>query len=265
MGAFGLILFSAARTREPTHRGHGARTPMGALRDVLRNREARLLIGVFFLEKLGLSLLLTLIPYVTQYLLHEPGRSGGFVAGAVISAAMVYPLWFPLARRFGKRDPWIVSTIIKAAAMGCLLFIEPGDATLLLGLIIVIGGTHGAAMILGPSMKADAIDLDEYRTRERKEGSYFALWNLAEKAATGLAIAVTGAVLQVAGFEANAEQLRSTELALRGLAGGLPLVLHLAAALLLLRFQLGREEHASVRRVIEARRLEAQAAPERAA
>ena len=108
-------------------------------------------------------------------------------------------------------------------------------------------------MILGPSMKADVVDVDELRTGERKEGSYFAIWNLATKAATGVAIAITGGVLQVSGFEPNVEQTIQAEGALRGLFGALPMALHLLAALLLLGFGLGRDEHASIRRAIESR------------
>ena len=257
--AVALILFGAARTRErPEYQGRGARSPWAALRDVLGNRYARILMGVFFLEMLGLSLLLTLMPYATQYLLAQPGKTGLLLASAIVAALLFYPLWFPLSRRFGKRNPWIVATLVKAAAMGAMLFIHGGQAGLLLVLTVVVGATQGAAMILGPSIKADVVDVDEYRTGERKEGSYFAIWDLARKAATGLAIAITGAVLQLAGFEPNVTQTQSAEFAIRSLFAGLPLILHVLAALLLLRFHLSHEEHASMRRTIETRVLDPQ-------
>ncbi len=255
LASVAVILFGAACTRERAdYQGRGGRSAYAALRDVLGNQRARVLMGVFFCEMLGLSLLLTLLPYASEYLLGQPGRTGLFVASAIGSAVFAYPIWFPLSRRYGKRNPWIVATVVKAAAMGGMLFIDGGDAGLLLALTVVVGATQGAAMILGPSMKADVVDVDEYRTGERKEGSYFAIWNLARKAATGLAIAASGAVLQLAGFEPNMVQTRESELALRGLFGGLPMTLHVLAALLLLRFRLGREEHDSMRRTVEARR-----------
>ena len=255
LAAAALVILCAARTPERAdHQGRGGLSAHTAFRDVFRNREARLLLAVFFLEVLGLALLLTLLPYATEYLLDQRGRTGLLIASTLVAALLFFPVWFPLARRFGKRDPWIASTLVKSVAMGALLFVDGEPFALLLCLTLVIGANQGAAMILGPSIKADVVDLDEFRTGERKEGAYFAVWNLAEKGAKGLSIAITGAVLDLAGFEPNASQGAEAEAAIRALLGGLPMALHVAAALLLLRFGLGRSEHASLRRSIESRR-----------
>ncbi len=253
--AAALIWLCAARTPERAeHQGRGGHSAYAAFRDVFGNPEARLLLAVFFLEVLGLALLLTLLPYATEYLLDQRGRTGLFVASTLVAALLFFPIWFPLARRFGKRDPWIASTLAKSLAMGCLLLVGVDQPMLLLGLTLVIGANQGAAMILGPSIKADVVDLDEFRTGERKEGAYFAVWNLAEKGAKGLSIAITGVVLELAGFVPGARQGPEAEGAIRALLGGLPMLLHIAAALLLLRFGLGRSEHARLRRSIDERR-----------
>ena len=179
--------------------------------------------------------------------------TGIFVGASIVSALVAYPIWFPLARRYGKRNPWIVATMIKAGAFGCLFFIQAGNWELIIVLIVVIGAVQGAGNILGPSIKADVVDYDEHQTGERKEGSYFAIWNLATKAAAGVAIALTGFVLSAAGFRPNVAQSDTTLLSMRLLFAAFPCLLNLATALLLLRFRLNEREHASIRAALDAR------------
>jgi Na+/melibiose symporter-like transporter len=50
-----------------------------------------------------------------------------------------------------------------------------------------IGALFGCGAMLAPAVEADVIDDDERRTGERKEGSYFASWNLATRASALLA------------------------------------------------------------------------------
>ena len=250
----GLVLLTATRIRErPEYQGRGATGSYGAFRDVLRNPHARLLVVVFLLDQLGFSALITLLPYTSQYILQETGMTGIFVGASIVSALVAYPIWFPLARRYGKRNPWIVATVIKAGAFGCMFFLQPGSWELIIALIVVIGAVQGAGNILGPSIKADVVDYDEYQTGERKEGSYFAIWNVATKAAAGVAIALTGFVLSAAGFQPNVEQSETTLLSMRLLFSAFPCLLNLTTALLLLRFSLNEREHARIRAALDAR------------
>ena len=243
-----LVLVTAARTRErPDHQGRGARRAGAAFRDVLRNPHARVLLAVFFLDQLGFAILITMLPYLTEYLLGEQGTTGIYVASAIGTALVFYPIWIPLSRRFGKRNPWIAANAIKAAGYGLLFFIGPGDRGLILIATVLIGSVQGAAGILGSSIQADVIDWDEVRTGERKEGAYFALWNMATKAAAGFAIVFAGFLLDAAGFRPNAEQGASTLLAIRGLTAGLPFAFAGLTTVLLLRFRLDARAHREIR------------------
>ena len=98
------------------------------------------------------------------------------------------------------------------------------------------------------------IDWDELRTGERKEGSYFAVWNFVRKSATGITAMVAGVALQVAGFVPNAEQTESAKLAIRGLMALFPGVCFLIGTLLFLRFSLNQAEHEAIRRELDERR-----------
>ena len=103
-------------------------------------------------------------------------------------------------------------------------------------------------------MLADVIDYDELQSGQRKEGAYSAAWGFAFKLAIGLVIALTGAALQLSGFQPNVEQTRTAELTLRGLFAGVPFAASLVAVLLMSRFSLDARAHAHIRDELSRRR-----------
>ena len=107
--------------------------------------------------------------------------------------------------------------------------------------------------MLFPSLQADVIDVDEHRTGERKEGTYFAVWAFASKTSVSLVGVVVGLVLSFAGFEPNAKQTAGAIWAIRFLWCGLPIFFWTAGILLFLRFRLSAAEHARIRAEIDAR------------
>jgi GPH family glycoside/pentoside/hexuronide:cation symporter len=246
--SIGLLWWGTWRLEERVeYRGRGAANPLRAVRDILANRYARLLLLVFFLEVLGFGFLTVLFPYMTEYVMADSIPAGAYLLVVVGVAIVTFPAWVPLSRRFGKRNPWIAAFLIKAVSFGLLYFAGPNQTWIVIIVVVAIGSVQGAGMVLGPSIKADVVDVDEARTGERKEGSYFAGWNFASKTASGVAILLTGLALQAVGYEANAEQNEQSILALKVLFAGVPCVLHVVAAGLLLGFDLDAEEHSRIR------------------
>ena len=105
----------------------------------------------------------------------------------------------------------------------------------------------GCGGTIAPSIQSDIIDYDEYKTGERKEGSYFAAFNFVFKSAAGVMIFITGYVLQFSGFVPNQEQTMTVQVAMVTLYGLLPLVCYTIGAILFSRFTLNEDEHARIR------------------
>ncbi len=237
------------------YRGRGSEAPLRALADVARNPHARIVLGVVVLESMSLSLLGAMFPFVTEYMIPDGAISAIYVVGAITAAAVIFPVWFPLARRFGKRAAWLVALTMKSVGFVCMLLARPDTMWMYPVAMVLIGGSLACFFILPPSVKADVIDYDELVTGERKEGSYFAVWNFIQKLASAAAIAVSGFVLQFAGYEANVVQSEASVNAMRGLFSGMPLALHILAILLLLRFRLDAGEHQRIRAELDRRRV----------
>jgi GPH family glycoside/pentoside/hexuronide:cation symporter len=249
-----LVIVASALLRERAEfQQRGGRSARRVFGDVLGNPHARLLIAVFFFEQLGFAVLIALLPYLTEYVLLEPGSTARYIFAALVALMASIPVWIRLSRSFGKKPVWVFSIAVKILVFACLFFLDAGSSLMLLAVTLVFGAMSGCGSVVGPSLKADVVDWDEGRTGERKEGAYFATWNFAQKTAAGIAGWLTGTMLALSGFEPNVEQGESALLGMRLLVSAWPFALHLAALVLVLRFSLDESAHRAARRQALAR------------
>jgi GPH family glycoside/pentoside/hexuronide:cation symporter len=254
LGAALLIGVAALGLRERAEfRDRGSERPLLALRDVLRNPHARLMLGVLLIEHVGLAGLMVMAPYHMQYVLGDE-KLLPFMAGSyMVSSLLVVPAALVASRRAGKKRVWIGAMLLTGTAYGLIFFAGPGDELLMYALAALIGIGNGSGTIIGMSLQADIVDYDEYATGERKEGMYFAAWNMARKAASGVTGFLAGLALDAVGFVPNAEQTEETRLVIRGLLALFPAASFALGIALFLRFRLTEPEHRRIRGEIERR------------
>ena len=233
-----------------------SRGVFGAGSDVGKNRYARILFAVTFIENIGGAAIGAAALYVAQYVMVEIAPYS--IITYMITSTLAIPLWVRLAKRFGKVKLWfwaMIGTAFSFSGMFALAFIESTVAQVswLMFLSVMCGIFAGCGNTIGPSVASDVIDYDELMTGERKEGVYFAAWNFALKSASGVTLMFTGFVLSAAGFVPNEEQTRVVELAMCALLGLFPLACYLIGAALFTRFDLDEAAHAEIRAQLDAR------------
>jgi GPH family glycoside/pentoside/hexuronide:cation symporter len=251
-----LLAVLAVRSvkERPEHQGRGGVHLHRAFADVLANPHARILLAVFFIENFGTAVLAVLTPFVMDYVLGMSSMTGIFILFYFVPAVLLIPLWIRLSSRWGKKRLWLLSMALLTFVFGSLFLLGEGDWLLacILGLLAGVGG--GCGQVVSPSIQADVVDYDEYRTGQRKEGVYFAVWNFVRKAAHGLTAAASGLMLAAVGYEPNAEQTEAAKLGMKLLFGIVPGVTFAVGTLLFLRFRLDEAAHAGIRRALDARR-----------
>ena len=261
IGAMSLMIFFAvSKLKEnPEFQNRVNKNPFKAFRDVWINPHAKILIIVLFIENLGGAVIGVLTLYVTQYIVEAPAWAPLIIFAYMLPSALSVPLWIPLSRRFGKIRLWVFSLAFTGISFGGI-FIIPfldfvTDRLIVMFIGAALGGmAAGCGGAIGPSVKGDVIDYDEYLTGERKEGSYFAALNFVFKSATGIMLLVTGFVLQFSGFIPNQPQTMEVKIALISLYGLVPLVFYsLGAYLLYKKFKFGEKEHAAIKQQIQER------------
>jgi hypothetical protein len=95
---------------------------------------------------------------------------------------------------------------LTGLAFGGMFLAQTGDVLLVAVLAGLGGAAGGCGAVVAPSIQADVIDFDEYRSGQRKEGAYFAAWSFVFKGASGITFMLTGLVLQFSGFVPKVEQ-----------------------------------------------------------
>ncbi len=261
IGAMSLMIFFAvSKLKEnPEFQNRVNKNPFKAFRDVWINPHAKILIIVLFIENLGGAVIGVLTLYVTQYIVEAPAWAPLIIFAYMLPSALSVPLWIPLSRRFGKIRLWVFSLAFTGISFGGIFIIPFLDSVTDRLIVMFIGAALGGMAAgcggaIGPSVKGDVIDYDEYLTGERKEGSYFAALNFVFKSATGIMLLVTGFVLQFSGFIPNQPQTMEVKIALISLYGLVPLVFYsLGAYLLYKKFKFGEKEHAAIKQQIQER------------
>jgi Na+/melibiose symporter-like transporter len=104
-------------------------------------------------------------------------------------------------------------------------------------------------------MIADVVDEDELYTGERREGTFFGLFQFGEQIAAGASILITGLLIdRFAGFvSGQAEQSALTVHRIGMLYSLLPSALLTVGAFPVLRYSLDRRRVASIRMQLDAR------------
>lgn len=256
------IAYAALRLPErPRYSMQPAPRAVKAFADVLRNRHARILLLTYAVDTLGAGAIITLTPFVTQYVLGDGALATWLSLAFLLPQMLLIPLWIALARRIDKKKLWLgAMTVMACGFFGQFTFGESTPLWMALGIPAVIGMARGVGEICAPAMKADVIDYDELRTGERKEGSYLASWNMVRKSAGALAPFLTLSALQWTGYVPNAPQNEHTLLALRFFFGGFPGICFVIGIAIFARYDLAPERHAEIRRELD-RREAAEATP----
>jgi GPH family glycoside/pentoside/hexuronide:cation symporter len=252
----GLILsgVSMLPPERSNFKGRGAENPFRAIRDVLRNRHARLLLFVIFIDAIGTGGIGVLIPFVLDYVVGREELTPALLGLNMGATLLAVPVWIRLAHRFEKRHLMLVAMLGSGIGYGGILFVGPGAWHVIAISSVIAGASSSCMNILGYTLKSEIIDCDEHKTGERKEGAYFAGWSFVSKLAAGVMIGLVGWSLEWAGFDATVhEQSERVKDTMVLLMGGFPLICFTIGAIAFTRFGLTEKEHARIRAELDAR------------
>lgn len=237
------ILIALAVPERPSLAGGGS----GFLRPLLANRPFRRLLAAQALNAFANALPATLFLLYVGDRLGRPDLAGPLLLAYLLAGVVTVPLWVAASRLWGKHRAWGLSLAVAALAFLPVPLLGPGDWLLFVVLCVASGLGLGADLALPAAMLADVVDEHAAQSGEDRAGLYVALWGLTGKLALALAIGVAFPLLDLAGFVPGSG---SAPLALPLLYAGVPVVLKLCAALVILRFPLDQARQAALRQRI---------------
>jgi GPH family glycoside/pentoside/hexuronide:cation symporter len=255
----GFSCFALTRTARQTSAAVSSRRPgLGMLRQLSAVRSNRPFVLVI-LSKLALLLAIasfgaTFTYYVVHVLHASYTLLGTFTLASTATMFASLPLWMRLVRRVDKRRAYFVAALAYACLSLTWLLAEPGENVLW---VLARGAAMGAlgcgTLLAGQALLPDAIEYDWLAHGERREALFAGFYTMVEKLASALGLAITGAMLGALGYVSSkgGVQVVQPESALVGVTIGvsvLPAVMLVTSCLLLVRYDLGPERLAALRR-----------------
>ena len=125
--------------------------------------------------------------------------------------------------------------------------------------LAMIGFGVGASYLGFWAMMPDTVEYGQYKTGIRSEGGVFGVVSLIQKTALGLAAALLGELLSLAGYRANMDQSADTLQAMKLIMIGGAAALVSIAAIVIAFYPIDARLHARLRKAIDRREAQASA------
>jgi len=180
---------------------------------------------------------------------------------AMATAFLVIPVITYLATKIGKKNAFIVATLISIVGYGLKWWgFDPSNPWLMFLPIPLMSFGIGGLFTLMMSMTADVCDLDELNNGlPRREGTFGAVYWWMVKLGTAVALLTSGAVLKWVGFDENAaSQTAETMTNLRIADILIPIGTAIMAIMIMWNYDVTEEKSREIRSILEARRGEFQ-------
>jgi len=233
------------KTKKATERKKSKTYHFKTWKELFKIKSLRKIIVWIVVYMLGFSIINTIIVYFLTYNI-SMSETGQAIFWVVYVAIIVCTLPFTtkLCNKFGKR-PVTLATMIPPIVLGFILFFTGINSYLVMYI-------YTAAIAIGSSCfftfyiayAHDCVEIDEFRTGKRRDGSLSALASLAHQTGMALALPATGIYLDFTGYNGMAET--QTETAMRGiltLGTIIPAVLALIAFVFLWFYPVSKKKY----------------------
>ena len=198
------------------------------------------------------------LAYYLEYILHMEAHRTSIMATLFLAAILAVPLWVYLAKRFGKAETFRTTMVFYAFVLCAMPFVTPAIGNFIYLIAVVLGCLYASALTIPWAIVPDVVEYDELKRGGRREGLFYGGTTFSYKAATGIAILLSGAVLKSAGYVPGVAQSQIADSAIRFLIGPAPALFLLSAAVLALKYPLTSERHKKILQELSARKLESE-------
>lgn len=120
------------------------------------------------------------------------------MAAMLLAAALVKPL----AKRFGKCEVSVVSSVFAVVINLILFFVRPENVWVYVGFQFLCWLGLGMFSMVSWALITDVIDYSELKNGKREDGTVYALYSFARKLGQAVSAGLTGLLLELVGYSA---------------------------------------------------------------
>lgn len=196
------------------------------------------------------------IAYYFKYYVGKEQSVQLFNIIGTIALMVGIPFSKPLAKRFGKRNVYMASSLISGLFF-ILLYIPGNDNIYAVYILNILAKfTYAPAVPLLWTMLADTADYSEWKFHRRATGLVFSAATFAQKAGWGIGGALAGWMLALYKFVPNIEQTATSLKGIKLMISVFPGVLYMSCAILLYFYAINQKTCLEMEKDLEQRRAE---------
>ncbi len=226
--------------------------PWRATKIALRNGPFRLIVVALFLGYAAETLRITITLFFARDVVGV--ENIGLIYVFYFSVGLLaVPFWGWLAGRIGKHRALAAAFGLVVATNIATFGLSYGQDTLFVIIFMIKGFCFGALELLPAALVADAVDVDTARSRQRRQGLFFAFVGMSNKIGQAVGQGLSLILLPAAGFNPAGGNGPDQILALKVLYGIAPAVVLAPAIVLIWRYRLTPSRHLRLREAISRR------------
>jgi GPH family glycoside/pentoside/hexuronide:cation symporter len=218
-------------------------------KSVFLNKPFVLLLVTYALHMTGISFLTTILAYYTENVLNRGDITTIAMILLLVTAMLFIPVSVLVSKKIGKRRTYQICFVVIASACGILYTLgHRMPVEFFFGVMVYAGIGVGFSYVAPFAMVPDAIEYWAAKTGKRHEGSYYGMWTFISKLGTALALFISGQVLELGGYisqsgEGSLTQPPEVFSAIRLIIGPIPMVVLIAAIVVMQFYQLDKKEY----------------------
>lgn len=175
------------------------------MRTISQWRPFRWLLGVYFVQALGIGTVLAAIPYLAQHVLGDPSYRTALFAGFMVPALVTMPLWPRLGARYGKLIGFRVATVGFTVGLLGMFFAKDNPFAVTLIFVALSGVGYAGISVFPLAILPDLISAEEERTGETRAGITAGVWTASETLGLAVGPGLFGLVLQAGDYVSSTD------------------------------------------------------------
>lgn len=224
------------------------------LKNLFRNRPWVIMFFVGIVSFIMFAMQNLSIAYYFKYYIGNEENVQLFNIIGTVALILGIPFSKPLAKRFGKRNIYIASSLLSGLFF-ILLYIPGNDNIYSIYILNILAKfTYAPAVPLLWTMLGDTADFSEWKFRRRATGLVFSAATFAQKAGWGVGGALAGWILALYNFIPNAEQTATSLTGIKLMVSVFPGLLYMSCAILLYFYSIDHKTTLEMERELELRR-----------
>ncbi|MDR0643761.1 MAG: MFS transporter [Treponema sp.] len=228
-----LLTFLGTKEMPPKKEDLPTKGFFATYRQVFANKPYLILLFTYALHLCALTFLQGILVYYTKYIYHNEGLATPAMVILLLTAMICIPISVLVSKKIGKKRTYQICFVVLAIACSAIFLLgHTLGQNFFLGIMVFAGIGVGFSYVAPFAMVPDAVEYDAIRTGERKEGAYYGIWTFIAKVGQSLSVFLSGMILSLGGYVADAVQSKNAVWAIRFIIGPIPALIFVGAIVL---------------------------------